>query len=192
MATFLESLKRSVAAVTIDIDEAEAGKAALEARIRTLKQERQRLEAKLTRELAAAAGKTPPIDIIMQTSSTPSSSTPSSLDHRGSYASPPLVEPRPWDAGQTASSAADVTVTASRKRKRKAPATTAAQIDTTATANPYACSMCPKRFCQKGAIPQHERTHTGEKPYACSMCPAGFTVKSAVVQHERTRTGEKP
>ena len=52
MATFLESLKRSVAAVTIDIDEAEAGKAALEARIRTLKQERQRLEAALARQLA--------------------------------------------------------------------------------------------------------------------------------------------
>ena len=48
----IESLKRSVAGVT------EAGKAALEARISTLKYERQQLEPELARELAAA-GNTP-------------------------------------------------------------------------------------------------------------------------------------
>ena len=58
MATILDSLKRSVAAVIIDIEAAEAGKAALEARIGTLKHERQRLEAELARELAAAMGET--------------------------------------------------------------------------------------------------------------------------------------
>ena len=59
MATILDSLKRSVADVIIGIEAAEAGKAALEARISTLKLERQRLEAELARELAAAVGKTP-------------------------------------------------------------------------------------------------------------------------------------
>ena len=48
MATILARLKRSVAAVTIDIVAAEAGKAALEARISTLKHERRRLALLLT------------------------------------------------------------------------------------------------------------------------------------------------
>ena len=31
--------------------------------------------------------------------------------------------------------------------------------------------MFPKRFAQKGEVPRHEQTHTGEKPYPRSMCP---------------------
>ena len=45
---------------------------------------------------------------------------------------------------------------------------------------PYACSMCPRRFSQKGSVPPHERTHTGERLYACSMCPKWFTNKVAL------------
>ena len=55
--------------MTIDIEMAEAGKAALEARISTLKRERQRLEAELARELAKAVGQntalTPLTDIFL-------------------------------------------------------------------------------------------------------------------------------
>ena len=29
---------------------------------------------------------------------------------------------------------------------------------------PYACSMCPTHFSEKGKVAPHERTHTGEKP----------------------------
>ena len=50
----LDGLKRAFAAVTIDLEASEAEKAALETRIRLLKRERRRLEAELTRELAAA------------------------------------------------------------------------------------------------------------------------------------------
>ena len=57
---------------------------------------------------------------------------------------------------------------------------------------PYACSMCPKRFCDKLAVVLHERTHTGEKPYACSICPKKFSDKRAIVRHKRTHTGLKP
>ena len=52
MATIIESLKRSVATATLDIEDAEAEKdLLLEAWIRTRKQERHRMEAEL------AAGK---------------------------------------------------------------------------------------------------------------------------------------
>ena len=61
----IEGLKRAFAAVTIDLEASEAEKAALETRISMLKRERRRLEAELTRELAAA-GKTPPPTSIMQ------------------------------------------------------------------------------------------------------------------------------
>ena len=65
MNAILGSLKHAVAGVTIDIETAEAEKAALETSIRMLKRERQRLEAELTRELAAA-GKTPlPTSIML-------------------------------------------------------------------------------------------------------------------------------
>ena len=52
--------------------------------------------------------------------------------------------------------------------------------------------MCPMRFTNKGDIPRHERTHTGEKPYACSICARMFTNKSEIAPHERTHMGEKP
>ena len=34
------------------------------------------------------------------------------------------------------------------------------------------------------------RTHTGEKPYACSMCPKRFCEKGQVTRHERTHTAQ--
>ena len=79
---------------------------------------------------------------------------------------------------------------------------------------PFKCSMCPKRFNQKGhprhprahahreeAVPVHyvpqavqpeESRHIGEKPFKCTMCPQRFNDKSLIALHERTHTGEKP
>ena len=44
MATIIESLKRSIATATLDIEDAEAEKTVLDAWIRTRKPERHRLE----------------------------------------------------------------------------------------------------------------------------------------------------
>ena len=48
------------------------------------------------------------------------------------------------------------------------------------------------RFSQKGDVPRHERTHTGEKSYACSICSMRFAQKSSAAPHEQTHTAEKP
>ena len=194
----IEGLKRAFAAVTIDLEASEAQKAALETRISLLKRERRRLDAEITRELAAA-GKTPPPTGMMQPSmvEAASSASASASDAGPCHGPGPLADRQPCDIGQAASSAADAPVTASRKRKRKgkAPATaaTTAVFDQAHTGKkPYACSMCLRRFAEKSNLVRHERTHTGEKPYACSMCPMRFSDKSAVPKHERTHAGEKP
>ena len=74
--------------MTIDIEASEAKKAALETRISMLKHERQRLEAELTRELAAAGGKkTPPQSMMHQSSlveeAVSSASAPDAGPHHG-------------------------------------------------------------------------------------------------------------
>ena len=143
MATILENLIRSVAAVTIDIEAAEAGKAALETRIIMLMHERQRLEAELYREQAAvAAGKTSRevAQVLQQASCNPGSLPSSSLaepaSSSASMANPgphhgvaPLAQPQTWGAGQAASFAANAGA-ASRKRKRQD------QAEAMAAANP--------------------------------------------------------
>ena len=54
---------------------------------------------------------------------------------------------------------------------------------------PYACSMCPTHFSEKGKVAPHERTHTGEKPYGCFYCGKTFPGSSTARKHERTWHG---
>ena len=150
MSSILEGLRHAFAAVTTDIETAEAEKAALETRISMLERERQRQEAELTRELAAAGKTPPPTSILQQPSLVEAASSASASDAGPYHGSGPVADTHAGGVGQTAWSAADAPVTASRKRKRKgkAPATA-----TAATAAIF------------------EQAPIGEKQYACSMRP---------------------
>ena len=86
---FQDTQGQVYAAVTIDLEVSEAEQAALETRISLLKRERRRLEAELTRELAAA-GKTPPPTSIMQQPSLVEAASSASASDAGPHHGPGL------------------------------------------------------------------------------------------------------
>uniref|UniRef100_A0A8C4RJI0 Zinc finger protein 660-like n=1 Tax=Erpetoichthys calabaricus TaxID=27687 RepID=A0A8C4RJI0_ERPCA len=43
---------------------------------------------------------------------------------------------------------------------------------------PYCCSVCDKRFSQKGSLHNHRKIHTGEKLFCCSECGKQFSQKT--------------
>ncbi|CAK1554772.1 unnamed protein product [Leptosia nina] len=57
---------------------------------------------------------------------------------------------------------------------------------------PYQCSICAKRFTQRGGLEQHMRMHSGIRPFVCSFCNKAFTQKAGLDQHLRTHTKVKP
>ncbi|XP_057661576.1 zinc finger protein 26-like isoform X24 [Diorhabda carinulata] len=54
------------------------------------------------------------------------------------------------------------------------------------------CDICGMRLSCKGKLPQHLRTHTGDKPFSCDICPKKFIAKDILAAHMRVHTGEKP
>ncbi|XP_069482621.1 zinc finger protein 25-like [Ambystoma mexicanum] len=56
----------------------------------------------------------------------------------------------------------------------------------------HTCTHCGKRFCHKGDLNRHQKTHTGEKPYTCIYCYKNIRRKGDLMRHQRTHTGEKP
>ncbi|XP_033492635.1 uncharacterized protein LOC117263429 [Epinephelus lanceolatus] len=56
---------------------------------------------------------------------------------------------------------------------------------------PFSCSVCRKKFTQKGHLIRHSIIHTGEKPFSCSICGKGFTQKGTLKRHSNVHSGEK-
>ena len=94
-------LKRTFAAVTIDIEASAVAKTALETRISMRKHEQRRLEAELTRELAAA-GETPPPTSSTQPSLVEAASSASASDAGPHHGPLPVADTSPWRADQAA------------------------------------------------------------------------------------------
>ena len=42
---------------------------------------------------------------------------------------------------------------------------------------PHVCTVCNKRFTQKGDLNRHREKHTGEKLYSCTQCEKRFTIR---------------
>eukprot|EP00066_Takifugu_rubripes_P021910 XP_011611176.1 PREDICTED: zinc finger protein 845-like [Takifugu rubripes] len=69
----------------------------------------------------------------------------------------------------------------------------------------HCCSVCGKDFPYASKLQRHLRTHSGERPFPCSMCEKRFPEKGLLMIHERkvcqpgraqlhrrTHTGERP
>ncbi|KAG5843961.1 hypothetical protein ANANG_G00156440 [Anguilla anguilla] len=57
---------------------------------------------------------------------------------------------------------------------------------------PYPCSICGKKFTQRGTMTRHMRSHLGLKPFACDACGMRFTRQYRLTEHMRIHSGEKP
>ena len=188
------------AAVTIDLEASEAEKAALETRISLLKRERRRLEAELTRELAAA-GKTPPPTSIMQQPSLVEAASSASASDTGPYhGSGSVANTHAGGVGHAAWSAADAPVTGGRKRKREGKAPAAISGPAQTGERPHACPVCDMRFRLLSTCTSHEQTHASktqataarEMPHACSVCPMHFSRESTLARHALIHQGKGP
>ena len=49
----------------------------------------------------------------------------------------------------------------------------------------HACFACPKAFNHKWMLDRHILTHTGEQPFACSICLRRFSLQASCLRHVR-------
>ena len=49
----------------------------------------------------------------------------------------------------------------------------------------HTCFACPKAFTHKWMLDRHILTHTGEQPFACSICFRRFSLQASCLRHVR-------
>ena len=49
----------------------------------------------------------------------------------------------------------------------------------------HSCFACPKAFVHKWMLDRHILTHTGEQPFACSICFRRFSLQASCLRHVR-------
>jgi len=49
----------------------------------------------------------------------------------------------------------------------------------------HECFGCPKVFTHKWMLDRHILTHTGEQPFACSICFRRFSLQASCLRHVR-------
>ena len=49
----------------------------------------------------------------------------------------------------------------------------------------HECFGCPKVFTHKWMLDRHILTHTGEQPFACSICLRRFSLQASCLRHVR-------
>ena len=49
----------------------------------------------------------------------------------------------------------------------------------------HTCFACPKAFNHKWMLDRHILTHTGEQPFACSICLRRFSLQASCLRHVR-------
>jgi len=52
----------------------------------------------------------------------------------------------------------------------------------------HVCTVCDKRFVQKGSLNEHRKRHSGEHVYLCSECEKRFSSRTQLMQHMNIHT----
>ena len=55
---------------------------------------------------------------------------------------------------------------------------------------PYLCTVCDKRFTQKGHLNDHRERHTGENVYSCTQCEKRFPSRNGLYEHMNIHSGK--
>ena len=55
---------------------------------------------------------------------------------------------------------------------------------------PYVCTVCDKRFAEKGTLSEHKQRHAGDMSYSCTQCEKCFSCQSYLRRHMNGHTSK--
>ena len=55
---------------------------------------------------------------------------------------------------------------------------------------PYVCTVCDKRFREKGNLKQHKQTHNADKLYSCIQCEKRFATQAGLREHRNIHSSK--